>query len=444
MIKTVVVFALVVAVGCGPQSNGQGGGGGGGGDDTMMMPDAPAGTETDSGTTVNGTPPGGTCSCDADCQDVGTHDGVCIYGICMTKASGACAMGGSTAECGPNSQCWYLSGNPQPLCWPECATYMCGGTCASDGTCEPNAQTDCDPTCGAACSCTATSCGAGNNCVNGECVPDVGAGPGPGPGPTCSTLPTRDCTTGCSTLTTFNPRTSAHYDDYPINGETTTNQYRSYLRRDLMMLVDYATAKTYCKSAMWTVGTNRALGLGDMSEANGAIPGTSIGQPGHPNGTHTNGYDIDLAYYQIGTVDNKLRAICPHTSGTQDAYHCTADPDKLDVWRHALFLGHVFESTRTRVIGVDGKAGPKLVSALNTLCMNNWLSTAACNNIQLAYETTNNGQGWYYHHHHHSHISLKQMSFTDVVLGCQSPFGCDPNVRSIPQRPAGIHRVVAK
>jgi len=51
----------------------------------------------------------------------------------------------------------------------------------------------------------------------------------------------------------FNPRTTAHYDDYPINGETAANQYRSYLRRDLMMLIDYASARTYCKSAGWAV-----------------------------------------------------------------------------------------------------------------------------------------------------------------------------------------------
>ena len=439
MMRSVVVFVLAAVVACGPQNNSQSGDD----DDGMQtMPDAPAGMEPDSGgTNVNGTPPGGTCSCDADCQDVGSHDGVCIYGICMTKASGACASGGSTAECGAGSQCWYLSGNSQPLCWPECATYMCKGACASDGTCEPTAQTDCDPTCGAACSCTATSCGAGNNCVNGECVPDVGGGPGAGPGPTCAGLPTRDCTTGCSTLTTFSPRVTAHYDDYAINGETATNQYRSYLRTDLKMLVDYATAKTYCKTAAWTPGTARPIGLGDMSESNGAIPGTSIGQPGHPAGTHTNGYDIDLGYYQLGTPDNRLRPICPHTNGTTEANHCTADPNSLDVWRHALFLGHVFESTRTRVVGVDGKAGPLLMSALGNLCTNGWLSTTACNNIVLAYEVTNNNQGWYYFHHHHSHISLKQMSFTDVMLGCESSLGCDPNVRSIAKRPAGIHRI---
>ena len=217
---------------------------------------------------------------------------------------------------------------------------------ASDGTCEPNAQTDCDPTCGAACSCTETSCGAGNRCVNGECVPDVGAGPGPGPGPTCSSLPTRDCTTGCSTLVTFNPRTTAYYDDYPINGETTTNQYRSYLRRDLMMLVKYATAVVDCKAAGWAGGNGMPLGLGDMSEGNGAIPGTSIGQPGHPQGTHVNGNDMDIAYYQNQGPNNFLRPICEHVQNGQDQYHCVGAPTRLDVWRTALALGAMFESVR--------------------------------------------------------------------------------------------------
>lgn len=441
-----LMMAVVVVAACGPAADDSSGGGGGGGGGGELTPDAGPGGGGGGGGGGSGNgsgagQPGSACSCDADCAAVDGHDGVCIYGVCMTKASGSCAMGGSTAECPANSQCWNLTGHTGSLCWPECATYQCAGACASDGTCEPTSQTDCDPTCGEACSCTATSCGNGMSCVNGECVPDVGAGPGAGPGPTCSSLPARDCTSGCGTLTTLSPRTTTAYDDYPINGETAANQYRSYLRKDLAMLVAYATARTLCKSAAWTAGNGGALGLGDMSEADGSIPGTSIGSPGHPDGTHENGYDIDLAYYQIGTPDNKLRPICPHTSGGQDAYHCTADPTYLDTWRTALFLGSVFESTRTRVIGVDGKAGPKLMSALNQLCTNGWLTTAACNNISLAYETTNNGQGWYYHHHHHAHISLEAASFTEAVLGCDNPLGCDPTVRSIPKRPT-VHRLV--
>ncbi len=302
-------------------------------------------------------------------------------------------------------------------------------------------MTDCDPTCGEACSCTATSCGNGMSCVSGECVPDVGAGPGAGPGPTCASLPTRDCTTGdCGTLGAFSPRVTTYYDDYQINGEG-TSQYRSYARKDLRMLMAYATAFTECKSNAWTTGNGGALGLGDMSEANGAIPGTAINSPGHPPGTHVNGYDIDIGYYQIGTADNRLRPVCPYTSGGQDQSHCVGDPVYLDTWRNALFLGALFSSTRTRVVGVDGKVGPKLMSALNQLCTSGWLTAAACNNISLAYETTNNGQGWYYHHHHHSHLSLENVgTLTSTVLGCQNPYGCDPSVRNIVKRPM-VHRL---
>src|SRR3990172_9867447 len=48
--------------------------------------------------------PGSACSCDADCAADGTHAGVCVYGICMTVASGQCSSGGSTAECGAGAR----------------------------------------------------------------------------------------------------------------------------------------------------------------------------------------------------------------------------------------------------------------------------------------------------------------------------------------------------
>jgi hypothetical protein len=450
-VRTVILWVAVAAAGCGPAASANNGSGGGGDDTMMPMPDAPASTQSDAPATTAGTAPGGSCSCDADCADDGGHDGVCIYGVCMTKASGACASGGSNAECPTGSRCWTLDGSDAgPLCWPDCAAHTCGstGTCDADGSCAPAADSNCDATCGPACACTATSCGAGNRCVSGECVPDVmtGSGPGPGPGPACTALPTRDCTgSTCGQLVSFSPRTNTAWDDYPINGETVANQYRSYLRKDLMMLVSYATSFTACKTAAWTGGNGGKLGLGDMSEANGAIPGTSIGSPGHPAGTHVNGYDIDLGYYQTGTADNRLRPICNHMSGTQDAQHCVAAPDKLDVWRHALFLGSVFESTRTRVIGVDGQAGPLLLSAMDQLCTDGWLTAAACNNAVLAYEVTDGGQGWYAFHHHHSHISLK--SAANVLpedTACATPGGCVTTGKAVPQRPRGLHRVRAQ
>ncbi len=435
-------MVVVAVAACGPAAEN-----GAQGDDTPTI-DAPAGTQVDAPATPGGGAPGSTCSCDADCADDGTHDGVCIYGVCMTKASGACASGGSQTECPTGSRCWTLDGSDAgPLCWPDCAAHTCGtnGACDADGSCGPKAASNCDATCGTACACTETSCGAGNRCVMGECVPDVmtGGAPGAGPGPTCAALPARDCTgTTCGQLVSFNPRTNTAWDDYAINGETAANQYRSYLRKDLMMLVGYATSFTACKTAGWTSGIGGALGLGDMSEVNGAIPGTSINSPGHPAGTHVNGNDIDLAYYQTGTANNRLRPICTHMNGTTDAYHCLAAPDKLDVWRTALFLGAVFESPRTRVIGVDGKAGPMILSALDTLCDSGWLTQTACTNAVLAYEVTNMGQGWYMHHHHHAHISLKGTAFLPGDDGCFAPGGCAPSSsKSLSQLPSRLHRV---
>ncbi len=434
-LRVVMVVVLAAAAACGPDaSNNEGGG------DDSPVPDAPVSVQVDAPPATTAGEPGSACACDADCADEGGNDGVCISGVCMTKATGACASAGSTTECPSGSRCWSLDGSDVgPLCWPDCSAHTCAGMCDSDGSCVPTQQSNCEVTCGSACACTGDAqCGMGNRCVQGECVPEMttGGAPGMGPGPACPGLPARDCTgTGCGSLVTFNPRTNTAWDDYAINGETAANQYRSYLRKDLQMLVSYATSVTACKTATWMTGNGGALGLGDMSEAYGAIPGTSVGSPGHPAGTHVNGYDIDLAYYQTGTANNRLRAICSHMNGTQDAYHCLANPDKLDVWRTALFLGTVFESPRTRVIGVDGKAGPMILSALDTLCDNGWLSTAACGNVALAYETTNMGQGWYLHHHHHAHISLKSAS----ALPPASPL--QTGKKRVPGRDPGIHRV---
>ena len=43
--------------------------------------------------------------------------------------------------------------------------------------------------------------------------------------------------------------------------------------KEVMMLVKYAAASVNCMGAAWTVGNGEPLGLGDMSEANGDIPG---------------------------------------------------------------------------------------------------------------------------------------------------------------------------
>ncbi len=404
---------------------------------TPATPGADAGTTptTPSGTT------GGTCSCDTDCPAVGGQAGICVFGVCMIQASAACSAAGSTAECPTGSRCWGLTDYDGAICWPDCSAFTCGGTCDGDGSCVPSSGMDCDYSCGAYCSCQPGDCAADEQCVNGLCEPTTtptGTGPGVGPGPTCTSLPALECTGGatyCAELVPFEPVQGPGYDNYPINGETSTNQYRSYLRRDTMMLIQYATAKVACKTAGWTSGDNWPLGLGDMSESDGSIPGTSVGSPGHPSGTHTNGFDIDLAYYQTGQSDNHLRPICDHYENGQDVYHCTSAPTSLDAWRSALFIGYLAEHPSLRVIGVDGQAGGPITAALNQLCTDGWIDAAACQNVSLAYEVTNQGYGWFQFHHHHMHVSMSQPSYksalhTPAPLGampCHVP-GCQPMV----------------
>jgi len=221
-------------------------------------------------------------------------------------------------------------------------------------------------------------------------------------------IPDWRCTSRCTDLVPFNPATGPGYDNYPINGETPTNQYRSYVRRDVMMLVKYATAMVACQSAGWRFGNRGPLGLGDMSESDGAIPGTSIGSPGHPPGTHLDGADMDIGYYQTGTSNNRLRAICDHMRGGSDQYHCVSEPTLLEPWRTALFLGHLHANSNLRVIGVDGRAGVLIDSALTRLCADGWVSGTACRSHRITYETTDMGRGWFHFHHHHLHISVSR------------------------------------
>ncbi len=69
----------------------------------------------------------------------------------------------------------------------------------------------------------------------------------------CDNIPTFECTLPgasddelepfCGELVVFEPRQGFGDDDYAINGETSSNQYRSYIRRDVAMLVKYVTTR---------------------------------------------------------------------------------------------------------------------------------------------------------------------------------------------------------
>jgi hypothetical protein len=252
----------------------------------------------------------------------------------------------------------------------------------------------------------------------------LGTIPDPSPGSTCDNLPPLECVGDdayCTELVPFEPVTGPGYRNDPANGETWDNQYRSYLRRDLMMAIKYAAAKVKCETQDWDTSPFKNLGFGDMSEADGSIPGTSIGQPGHPMGTHENGNDIDVAYYQMKLpgswlmsgknqeVDegNEIRVVCKHSRFRIDVFHCTEPPRLLDPWRTALFIASLSEHPDLRVIGVDGQVGPEIELALDQLVQSGWIDSDLRDQIPLAYEEIDKGWGWFLFHHHHMHISFQ-------------------------------------
>jgi len=245
--------------------------------------------------------------------------------------------------------------------------------------------------------------------------------PGVAPGPDCIDLPPVFCTGSaehCSDLLPFLPDTGPGYIDNPINGETWEDQFRSFLRRDLMHVVKFAAAKVACKATDWEYGSVDPIGLGDSSEADGAIPGTSQGYLGHPLGSHENGKDIDIAYFQLFSPDNNLRPVGVHQPGPfEDAFHLLGPPYALDVWRTALFIAYLSEHPRMRVIGVDGRIGTILEDAFDDLVGYGWIDYDLRESINLAYEEEDTGEGWFRFHHHHMHVSMKPVE--DVVVSAE-------------------------
>jgi len=190
----------------------------------------------------------------------------------------------------------------------------------------------------------------------------------------------------CGAIVRFEPAVGRGY-------EVASNE--RYLRRDLMMRVQHAAARV--ADAMG----GHPVTLLDMSERDGAIPGTAQGFPAHPFGSHTDGHDIDVAYYQLGTPDNHVRPVC-----VVDDHHCIGPPEKLDACRTALFIADLFETPGIRVVGVDGRVGPAVEACLDRLVAGGTLDRATRERVALAYEVEDTGLGWYRFRFGHMHVSV--------------------------------------
>ena len=99
-------------------------------------------TGADGGSTTAGAAPGSRCNCDADCSSVGANQGICYFGICVTKPlasslpANGCQPNDRETGCPSGSRC-YDNSLGQSLCFLDCQNQACTGECNSSGLCTP-------------------------------------------------------------------------------------------------------------------------------------------------------------------------------------------------------------------------------------------------------------------------------------------------------------------
>ena len=213
----------------------------------------------------------------------------------------------------------------------------------------------------------------------------------------------------------------ANWDE---DGYWATHQaHYSNLRREVAYLVRYASeevAKQFPDTG--------PLGMLDMSQWDGDTPGRMDGQLRHPEGTHVEGNDIDIAYYMKS--GNNLGG---YACSSHDAYFCTGEANLMDTERTTYFLAKLLESPNVRVIGIDPEVATKVIpESWDQVSEGLFSSTIRSKfNSRLAY-----GDGWPFHHHH-LHFSWNWESGwegrDEQPKGCIHPDSVDYVAQSIAQ-----------
>jgi hypothetical protein len=176
----------------------------------------------------------------------------------------------------------------------------------------------------------------------------------------------------------------------------------NWLRREAIMLVRHAIHEVQQQFP----GTT-PLGLMDMCQIDGITPGFDVGQPRHPESTHDEGGNIDIAYYQTIGDYSQGQVICDANGTSTDGYYCTSVANHVvDLPRTAYFLAMLAQSDRFRVAGADKLIAPLILEALEDLKTSGVISTQLFDKTagSIAY-----GDGWPFHHHH-IHVSFKWWS----------------------------------
>ncbi len=178
------------------------------------------------------------------------------------------------------------------------------------------------------------------------------------------------------------------------------SNYR-WLGRETIMRVRYAIAEVSKKYP----GT-KPLGLADMCQRDGITPGYEVKKPRHPESSHDQGGNIDVAYYQTG-ADNHVRVICDAKGGsaTPEDWYCldsAATTHIVDLPRTVYFVVALARDPRFRVAGVDRVIGPIMQKQAETMRDAGEITPAEYD-AYVKHVTW--GDGWPAHHHH-LHLSM--------------------------------------
>jgi hypothetical protein len=209
-------------------------------------------------------------------------------------------------------------------------------------------------------------------------------------------------------------------NDGVVGGQYFWDTYSNYrfARRELVMLVRHALVET-SKAFPGTL----PLGLIDVCQMNGITPGYDVGDPRHPESTHDQGGNIDIAYFQTDG-NNSAEIICNDGAKHADGFCTPAAAEKhiVDLPRQAFFMAKLYGSSRTRVIGVDQVIAPLILAAAEKLAALPEGDPKRISSAELAGFNGKmaSGSGWPFHHHH-IHLSLQWWTGASYSEGPASP-----------------------
>jgi len=215
----------------------------------------------------------------------------------------------------------------------------------------------------------------------------------------------------------------ARKDDPYVPDGYMLESYSSYrwLRRELIMLVRHAIHEVQQKFPR-----TGPLGLLDMGDKFAVTPGFDVGDPRHPESTHDQGGNIDIAYYQTDGENNGQIVCGANENLNNDGYYCTSTAGNvLDVQRTAYFIAVLNLHPRLRVIGIDTMLAP-LIQAEAKKQRDAGDITAKQYSDLVANMAS--GDGWPFHHHH-MHVSMRWWGDdapqpNGLVAHPEFPIGC--------------------